>query len=63
MIGSDVRNLFSRVTRLGVSYTEHLFLTLRVVTGQLSHRSLKTKEINYSTGLKLKNTNPGIRAE
>ena len=63
MIGSDVRNLFSRVTRLGVSYTEHLFLTLRVVTGQLSHRSLKTKDINYSTGLILKNTNPGIRAE
>ena len=56
MKGSDVRNLFSKVTRLGVSYTEHLFLTLRVVTGKLSNRSLKTKGINYSTGLKLHNT-------
>ena len=55
MIGSYVINLFSKATRLGVSYTEHLFLTLRVVTGKLSNRSLKTKGINYSTGLKLKN--------
>jgi hypothetical protein len=47
MKGSDV--LFSKVTRLGVSYTEHLFLTLRAVTGKLSNRSLKTKD--YSTGL------------
>jgi hypothetical protein len=47
---------FAKVTRLGVSYTEHLFLTLRVVTGKLSNRSLKTKGINYSTGLQLKNT-------
>lgn len=30
MIGSYVRNRFSKATRLGVSYTEHLFLTLRV---------------------------------
>ena len=53
MIGSYVRNRFSKATRLGVSYTEHLFLT---VTGKLSNRSLKTKGINYSTGLKLHNT-------
>lgn len=51
MIGSYVRNLFSKATRLGVSYTEHLFLTFRVVTGKLSNRSLKTKEMNYSKGL------------
>ena len=51
-----VRNRFSKATRLGVSYTEHLFLTLRVVTGKLSNRSLKTKEMNYSKGLQLKNT-------
>ena len=56
MKGSDVRNLFSKVTRLGVNYTEHLFLTLRAVTGKLSNRSLKTKGINYNTGLKLHNT-------
>lgn len=58
MIGSYVRNRFSKATRLGVSYTEHLFLTLltlRVVTGKLSNRSLKTKEMNYSKGLQLKN--------
>ena len=57
MIGSYVRNrLFSKATRLGVSYTEHLFLTLRVVTGKLSNRSLKTMEMNYSKGLQVKNT-------
>lgn len=55
MIGSYVKNLFFKATRLGVSYTEHLFLTLRVVTGKLSNRSLKTKEMNYSKGLQLKN--------
>jgi len=31
MKGSDVRNLFSKVTRLGVSYTPLAFLTLRSV--------------------------------
>jgi len=56
MIGSYVINLFSKATGFGVSYTEHLFLTLRVVTGKLSNRSLKTKEMNYSKGLQLKNT-------
>lgn len=56
MIGSYVRNRFSKATGFGVSYTEHLFLTLRVVTGKLSNRSLKTKEMNYSKGLQLKNT-------
>lgn len=55
MIDSYVRNLFSKATRLGVSYTEHLFLTLRVVRGKLSNRSLKTKEMNYSKELQLKN--------
>lgn len=54
MIGSYVRKQFSKATRLGVSYTEHLFLTLRVVTGKLSNRSLKTKEMNYSNQLKNK---------
>jgi hypothetical protein len=47
---------FAKVTRLGVSYTEHLFLTIQVVTGKLSNRSLKTKGINYSARLKLNNT-------
>jgi hypothetical protein len=46
MIGSYVINLFS-IPDFGVSYTEHLFLTLRGSRGRsVSNRSLKTKDFN-----------------
>jgi hypothetical protein len=56
--GSDIQCLFSKFTRLGASYVDHLFLSLRV-SSHLRHMEahIKTKGSNYSTRLKLEDTN------